>query len=191
MANSAGFGHKVTATVVRKADRVDDPKFWGVFKVQCYSPSGELRWQQDAHNAVVNQGLNSILNVYFHTTAKLTNFYLGLANTGLSAGAAASDTLASHAGWTELTATYSEGTRPQWSPGAASGQAVVNSTPVDFTIVGSATVGGIFVVGGTAGGENTKGGTTGTLWATAPFSPEQSVNNGDILRVVYQVNAAP
>lgn len=185
-----GFGQKVTASVVRKGGPVHTPKFWGAFNVKCYSHDGTLRWERVINNAVVNQGLNSILDVYFGATSKLTNFYLGLADTGLSGQTLATDTLSSKA-WTELSATYSEATRPQWTPGAASGQAVVNGTPVDFTIVSSATVGGIFVVGGNAGGEDTKGGTTGTLWATAPFSPEQSVNNGDILRVVYQVNAAP
>jgi len=132
-------------------------------------------------NGITTTGINNLFNVYFGATSKASAWYLGLiASSGYSALAAA-DTISSHTGWTEETSNYSQSTRPQWTPASASGGSVSNSSSVDFTITGSVTVKGIFVVN-----ENTKGGTTGTLWATALFtSGDQALVNGQTLKVTY------
>jgi hypothetical protein len=96
---------------------------------------------------------------------------------------AASDTMGSHAGWTEFTS-YSQANRVAWGPGAAGSQSITNGTPATFDITGSGTVKGIFVAN-----QNTKGGTTGTLWATALFPSDVPVVNTDQLKVTYTVNA--
>ena len=132
-------------------------------------------------NGITTAGINNLFNVYFGATSKASAWYLGLiASSGYSALAAA-DTMSSHAGWTEETSNYSQTTRPTWTPASASGGSVSNSSSVDFTITGSVTVKGIFVVN-----ESTKGGTTGTLWATALFtSGDQALVNGQTLKVTY------
>lgn len=132
-------------------------------------------------NGITTAGINNLFNVYFGATSKAAAWYMGLiASSGYSALAAA-DTMSSHAGWTEETSNYSQATRPQWTPASASGGSVSNSTSVDFTITGSVTAKGVFVVN-----ENTKGGTTGTLWATALFtSGDQALVNGQTLKVTY------
>lgn len=132
-------------------------------------------------NGITTAGINNLFNVYFGATSKASAWYLGLiASSGYSALSAA-DTISSHAGWTEETSNYSQTNRPTWTPASASGGSVSNSSSVDFTITGSVTVKGVFVVN-----ENTKGGTTGTLWATALFtSGDQALVNGQTLKVTY------
>lgn len=137
-------------------------------------------------NGITTAGINNLFNVYFGATSKASAWYLGLiASSGYSALSAA-DTISSHAGWTEETSNYSQTNRPTWTPASASGGSVSNSSSVDFTITGSVTVKGIFVVN-----ENTKGGTTGTLWATALFtSGDQALVNGQTLKVTYICNGS-
>ena len=100
-------------------------------------------------------------------------------------------------GWTEFTDytdaanSNSASTRPEWTEGAASGQAVTNGTPVVFDITGSGTVKGLFLVGGIANAQN-KGNheAGGVLWATALFTTgDVVVNADDQLKVTYTVSA--
>jgi len=152
----------------------------GKFVVECYDKDGRLKWKDEAVNAVVDEGLNHILDVEFHATSQVTTWYIGLIT---GAGTlAAGDTLASHAGWTEGTS-YS-GTRKEWTEGAASGKSMTNSTPVDFSITGTMTVKGAFLCSVTSG-------TSGTLFCTALFSGgDQGVANGDTLRITYTITAS-
>jgi hypothetical protein len=93
--------------------------------------------------------------------------------------------MASHAGWTEVTA-YSQATRPQAVFAAATTadpSVITNSASVAvFSINGTTTVGGAFLTS-----NNTKGGTTGILFSASDFtSPgDRAVVNGDTLNVTY------
>jgi len=143
---------------------------------------GQVLSQFTIPNGIVDVGLNSILEIYFHSGTQITTWYLGLIdNSGFSALAAA-DTMASHAGWTESTA-YSNANRPTWTAGTAASRSITNSSTVDFTINATATIKGIFVTS-----NNTKGGTSGTLWATAAFASTVAVSNGDTLKITYTVS---
>jgi hypothetical protein len=98
---------------------------------------------------------------------------------------AAGDTMASHAGWTEITA-YSQGTRPAFTPGTVSGQSVSNSGSVAaFSINGTATVAGAFLPT-----DNTKGGTSGTLFSGVDFTTSRGVADGDTINVTYTFTSA-
>lgn len=156
----------------------------GIFHVECYDSDGNFRWADDAKNAVVTVGLNSLLDVYLRNQTQIASWYLGLVdNSGFTAYAAA-DTMSSHTGWTESVA-YSNANRVTWSPAAAASASISNTSTSDFTINGTATVKGIFLTS-----SNTKSGTTGTLFATASFTGgNQTVNSGDTLKVTYTVNA--
>jgi hypothetical protein len=157
----------------------------GRFRVEHTDKDGKLKGIYEFNNDIVNVGKNDILGVYFSGASQTgsSSWVIGLiSNSGYSA-LAAGDTMASHAGWTEFTS-YSQSTRVAWGPGSASSQSVTNASPATFDISGSGTVKGIFVVN-----QNTKGGTTGTLWATALFSADVPVTNGDQLKVTYTVNA--
>jgi hypothetical protein len=139
------------------------------------------------YNDIVNVGKNDIFNVYFHsgTQTATGNWFIGLiSNTGYS-GLAATDTMGSHAGWTELT-TFTQATRVAWTPGAAASQSITNPTPNQFDINATGTVKGVFVVN-----DSTKGGNTGTLWATALYPADVPVNTGLMALLSSNVKNAP
>lgn len=160
----------------------------GFFVVECIGPDGQRKWIDAAKNGVTNAGIASLLNVYFGAATQITTWYIGLIDNAGFTGLNAADTMASHAGWSEVgSGNTSNSTRPQWSPGAASGGSVVNGTTVNYSMInGSAlTVYGVFLVS-----DSTKAGTTGTLFSTAAFSTgNQPVNNGDTLKITYTVSA--
>mgnify|MGYP000971903817 CR=1 FL=1 len=137
-------------------------------------------------NGITTAGINNLFNVYFGATSKAAAWYMGLIGSSGYSALAAADTMSSHGGWTEEHTNYSQATRPQWTPASASGGSVSNSSSVDFTITGSVTVKGIFLVD-----NSTKNGSTGTLWATALFtSGDQALVNGQTLKVTYICNGA-
>lgn len=160
-------------------------KAGGVFTVQCHDKDGNLKWQAEKHNLVVNVGLKDMNDKYFTGSSYTAAWYIGLYGAGASNTPAASDTMSSHAGWTEVTA-YSQATRPAATFAAATTadpSVITNSaSPATFSINGTTTVGGAFLTS-----NNTKGGTTGILFSASDFqSPgDRSVVNGDTLTVTY------
>lgn len=157
-------------------------QFENPVKVQCFDKDGNLKWEEEVFNGIVDEGIEYLLDAGFNGGTQDTTHYIGLVdNSGFSAFDNA-DTMASHAGWSESTA-YDEATRVAWNPDAAASRAVTNSTTADFTMNATATIKGIFV-----SSNSTKGGTTGTLWATAAFSSNASVVSSDVLKVTYTVS---
>ena len=160
-------------------------KAGGVFTVQCFDKDGNLKWTEENHNLVVNIGLQDMNTKYFSGSSYTAAWYIGLYGAGASNTPAASDTMSSHAGWTEVTA-YSQSTRPACSFGTATTadpSVITNSgSPATFSINGTTTVGGAFLTS-----DNTKSGTTGILFSASDFqSPgDRSVVNGDTLTVTY------
>ena len=161
-------------------------KAGGVFTVQCFDKDGQLKWQAQEHNLVVNVGLKDMNEKYFSGSGYTAAWYLGLYGAAASNNPAAGDTMASHAGWTEVTA-YSQATRPQAIFGTATtaDPSVISNTAsvAVFSVNGTATVGGAFLTS-----DNTKGGTTGTLFSAGDFQApgDRSVVSGDTLNVTYQ-----
>lgn len=137
----------------------------------------ELLFEDGFENTVVNAGLDDVLEVYFKGSGFTAANYVGL--TDGTPTVAAADTFASHAGWTEVTA-YSEAVRQTFTAGTVSSQSVDNSaSKAEFSINGSATVGGACV-----GDNNTKGGSTGTLYSAGAFTGgDKSLGSGDTLSV--------
>ena len=155
-------------------------KLKGKFRFECFDKDGKLKWAKEADNAATNEGLDKVLDVFFHGVTLVSPWYIGLI-TGTGTLNAA-DTLASHAGWTE--GTDYTGNRLEWTEGAASSQSITNGTAVDFPITGTMTVKGAFLSSAATG-------TTGTLFCTAAFTGgDQVVGNGDTLKVTYTVTAA-
>jgi len=162
----------------------------GVYKVQCHDKDGNLKWEAEAPNLVVNVGLQDMNAKYFTGSAYTAAWYLGLYGSGATNSPAAGDTMSSHAGWTEVTA-YSQATRPACTfgtPTTANPSVATNSaSPATFSINGTTTVGGAFLTS-----NNTKGGTTGTLYSAADFSApgDRSVVSADTLSVTYTLSLA-
>ena len=121
----------------------------------------------------------------FNDAAAIANnsWYIGLINLTSFSAIAAADTMASHAGWVELTA-YTQSNRVAWGSVTSTAQSVTNSTPATFDMNATNTVKGIFVCS-----NNTKGGTSGTIWSASQFSSDVPVVNGDQLKITYTCNA--
>ena len=157
-------------------------KATGQYFVECFDKDGNLKWRDETKNLVVNVGLQYMAGVALTSTTQITSWYIGLYGAAASNDPAATDTLALHGGWTEITP-YS-GTRP-----AATFTAATNANPsvvtnsaskASFSINATATVGGAFLCSAASG-------TSGTLFSAADFqSPgDRSVVSGDVLTVTY------
>jgi hypothetical protein len=166
----------------------------GHFKVQCFDKDGNLKWEDDNHNLVVNEGLQYMCGTALTSVAQITTWYIGLYGALATNNPAATDTMASHAGWTEVTP-YSNANRPTCSfatatlpTGTGNPSIATNSASVAvFNINATQTVGGAFLVS-----NNTKGGSTGTLFSAADFSSpgDRAVSSGDTLNVTYTLSLA-
>lgn len=174
----------VSAGLVAKTGFGDMPRAGGVFHVQCFDKDGNLKWEDSMHNLVVNEGLQDMNTKYFTGSSYTAGFYMGLI-VGPASGTsyAATDTLASHAGWTEYT-DYS-GSRKAITFGSATSAdpSVINNSgsPSSFSISGAGgTVAGAFIC-------TVSSGTSGILFSEADFqSPgDRVVVNGDTLNVTY------
>jgi hypothetical protein len=162
----------------------------GVYHMQCFDKDGNLKWEAECPNLVVNAGLQDMNNKYFLGSAYTATWYIGLYGSGATNSPAAGDTMSSHAGWTEVVP-YSQATRPACTfatPTTANPSVATNSaSPAVYSINATATVGGAFLVS-----DNTKGGSTGTLYSASDFtSPgDRSVVSGDTLNVTYTLSLA-
>lgn len=174
-----------TASVVSGGDALGKAMAGGVFTVQCHDAEGNLKWEASKQNLVVNVGLQDMNTKYFLGSSYTATWYLGLYGAAASNSPAAGDTMASHAGWTEVTA-YSQATRPACTFGTATTadpSVITNSlSAAAFSINGTTTVGGAFLTS-----DNTKGGTTGVLFSAADFAApgDRSVVSGDTISVTY------
>jgi hypothetical protein len=165
---------------------IEKVKAGGVFTVQCFDSEGNLKWSEEKHNLVVNEGLQYMNDKFFKGSSYTAAWYFGLYGAAASNDPAAGDTMASHAGWTEVTA-YSESTRPAatfGTPTTADPSVISNSASVAvFSINGTTTVGGAFLTT-----DNTKGGTTGVLFSASDFQApgDRAVVSGDVINLTYQ-----
>jgi hypothetical protein len=153
-----------------------------VFTVTCHDAEGNLKWEDDFHNLVPVQGLQYMNASFFTAVGYTTALYFGLI-TGPGSGTSYlfSDTLASHAGWTESSVvgsrkaiTFSTPTTPVTNlPSVTTGTAAV------FTVASATTIAGAFVT-------NASTGTSGVLFAEGDFTGgDKSVTTGDTLSVTY------
>lgn len=180
------MGETVQAGVAKSTQEQERLAFGGIFKVECFGPNGEKKWEDTFHNLVVNEGLQDLNNKYFKATGYTATWYLGLI-TGPGSGTTynAGDTLTSHAGWTEDT-NYS-GSRKSvtfGTPTLADPSVIDNSaSPAVFNINNTTTVAGAFLT-------TVSSGTSGILFSEGDFTGgDKIVANGDTLNVTYTFSA--
>ena len=174
---------QVSASLVTRPGLGETVGAGGVYTVECVGSDGQIKWADTFHNLVMNGGLANMNGAYFAGTAQTTTWYLGLV-TGPGSGTtfAATDTLASHAGWTENTA-YT-GNRKSVTFGSATTanpSVITNSaSPSSFVMTGTATIAGAFL-------SSVATGTSGILFSEGDFTGgDKSVASGDTLNVTYQ-----
>lgn len=169
---------KVDVKIERRPKPEQKIQLEGHFTVEHFR-EGKKIGEYHLQNGITDIGQNTLLDIMFETTAKISNWYIGLIQDGGYTGLSDSDTMSSHSGWTEFTG-YDESNRVLWDTDAATGGAISNSTTVDFSINTGDTLKGVFCVS-----DNTKSGTSGILWATALFTSDIPVLNGDTLKITY------
>lgn len=182
--NQAVSNDKINATFVAHNGLTSRMAAGGVYTVQCFDKDGKLKWEDKSHNLVVNEGLKDMNDKYFAGSGYTAAWYIGLI-TGPSSGTtlSATDTLASHAGWTEFTnyagsrkvATFAAAT-------LADPSVVTNSaSPASFSISGAGgVVAGAFLT-------SVNSGTSGILFSESDFQApgDRTVVSGDTLNITY------
>lgn len=182
-------GEVLGASFVARTGLIEAPRAGGVFHVQCLDKDGNLKWEENMHNLVVNTGLQEMNTQFFTGSNYTAALFLGLIEgPGGSNTYAAADTLASHVGWDEF-ANYS-GSRKAVSFGTATTadpSVIDNSgTPNSFAISGAGgVVAGAFLT-------DVASGTTGVLFSEANFQApgDRTVVSGDTLNVTYTFSLA-
>lgn len=183
--NQAISNDNIGAAITRTVGAVDKVAAGGVFTVTCIGVDGQIKWEENLKNLVVNVGLKDMNDKYFTGAAYTATWFLGLYGAAASNDPAAGDTAASHAGWTEVVP-YSNATRPAATFAAATTadpSVITNSaSPASFSIDDTATIGGAFLIS-----DNTKSGSTGVLFSASDFAApgDRSVASGDTLNVTY------
>lgn len=156
----------------------------GVYRVECVGADGKVKWAEEAHNLVVNEGLQNMVAAYLDAAAQTTTWYVGLI-TGPGSGTtiAAGDTLATHGGWTEFTNYTGNRKTATFGTATTADPSVIDNSasPASFAISGAGgTVAGAFLC-------SVASGTSGILFSASDFqSPgDRVVVSGDTLNVTY------
>ena len=160
----------------------------GVYTATCVGADGQVKWTDTFHNLVVNEGLQDMNGKYFKGSGYTAAWFLGLVDGASTPTYAAGNTLATHAGWTELVPGVAyTGNRPAVtfnaaSPTLADTSVVSNSVaPSSFAML----VNGTVVAGALLC--TVASGTSGILFSVGSFTGgNKSVDSGDALNVTYQ-----
>lgn len=162
---------------------MDGAKGGGRFVLDCVDKFGKDKWKLDIHNLYVNEGIQHTLDELFAGGTQVNPWYVGLM--AATPTVAAADTMASHAGWTEFT-TYSEAVRQTYTDVRTVNSVDNDAAKAVFSINGSGTVGGAFLVS-----VNTKGGSTGVLLCgVAATEGNRAVVSSDTINAKYTFSLA-
>ena len=171
----------VTATLITNPNSGESASAGGVYWVTCTGPDGQVKWADVFHNLVVNEGLRDMNSKFFSSVGYTSTLYLGLVSGATSPTYAATDTLSSHAGWTESTAyAGSRKTATFGTPTLADPSVISNSaSPSAFSMNATATIAGAFLCTSTD--------SSGILFSAGSFTGgNKAVASGDTLNVTYQ-----
>jgi hypothetical protein len=193
-----GFGDSATATLQTNAVGAESMGIEGVYHVECRDAQGNLKWTEEFPNLVNAIGKELMLDTLLKGSSySVTGPFLGLID-GAGSTFAASDTMASHSGWTEFanytvggsavrgTAVFASATSTGSTPSNVTTSA---ATAITYTITGGGgTVGGCFLVLG-SGASSTINNTGGTLYSAGNFTTAKVTTAGDTVSVTYSTTA--
>jgi len=196
----ASCGDQAEITLQASAINNETVGIEGHYHVECRDANGNLKWSEDFDNQVVQVGKIFMLQQTLLTSpVALVGPYLGLVS-GSGNTFSPTDTMTSHAGWTEFTAyTVSSSavrgtavfSTPTGNNNTTPGSNVVTAaaSAITYTITGSGgTIGGCFLVTGT-GASNSLGNTGGTLYSAGAFGTAKTTTAGDTVSVTYSTTA--
>jgi hypothetical protein len=194
-----GFGDQATMILNAGAQSNETVGIEGFYEVKCHDKDGNLKWEDSFPNLVNAVGKQLMLDTLLVTASGYTRVgpFLGLIS-GASPTFAASDTMTSHAGWTEFIAYTVGGSAVRgtasFSASTSSGTTPSNVTTcaaaaITYTITGAGgTVGGCFLVTG-SGAVSTQSSTAGTLYSAGAFAVAKITTAGDTVTVTYSTTA--
>jgi hypothetical protein len=187
------FSDGATAALVTASDVAERVGLTGTYEVECYGPDGALRWRERIDNLVVTVGKNYILESGLQAAALTTvGPFMGLISSVGYTAIDPTDTMASHAGWTEAGATnaptYTAPRKTALFSAAAAGVKALSSA-LSFAITSSGTIKGVFITTGT-GATSAIGATGGTLLSAALLAGgDKVVGSGDTVNVSWSLAA--
>ena len=172
----------------------------GHYTVTCRDKDGNLKWEEQFPNQVVQIGKQLMLDTLLRGSSySVVGPFLGLVS-GSGNTFSPTDTMTSHAGWTEFT-NYTVGgsavrgtavfAASTGNNNTTAGSNVVTSsaTAITYTITSTGgTVGGCFIVTGT-GAVSTQSSTAGTLYSAGAFAVAKITTAGDTVAVTYSTTA--
>jgi hypothetical protein len=182
-----------SVSLVRGAGVEDSSNAEGYYIVTCLDNKGNIKWKEEIHNVVCTEGKNAALTHFLKGSSYTSAVRVGLiGNTTYSAPAAgnvasAINTSGSANSWNEATSSICA-TRGTPTFGTASAGALAFSSALSFSIIGTDTINGIFVLIKSAAGvdpTSTVANTSGAILSAGAFSSAKAVSNGDILNVSY------
>jgi len=139
------------------------------------------------HNIVTDEGLNRILDVFFHQTTVTATWYCGLVE---------SNTAADHAMtydvpvFTESTS-YDEAARVAYNEAAATSSHITTNSAnkAVFTINDTKTMYGAFLASVSTKGDHTAG-ADNVLFCYSLFAQSRAVGDDDVINLTYAITAA-
>ena len=187
-ASRANFIERATNVVRKRRKTRDNARIKGVVRTRCLRgpDRSEVVWEDVSQNIIVNQGLDYLIDVAIGNDTQIATWWCGIIYD--TPTVSATGTMASHAGWTEVTV-YSAAARPEFKDldnGVGSRDNNSTTSVAAYTLESSITVGGVILVS-----TNTKGGTLGTLFSGVAFSGgNRAVQTDDRLEVTYTLTVA-
>jgi len=193
-----GFGDNATATLQANVTIPEGMGVEGFYKVVCRDAAGKLKWEDEFPNLVVAVGKQLMLDTLLRGSAyTVVGPFLGLTKVSLTPAATDTMTTLVTTNVAELT-TYTVGGNAvrgtaSFAASTSSGATPSNvttstATAITYTMTGSATVYGCFLVTG-SGAVSTLSSTAGTLYSEGNFSTSKTVTSGDTVTVTYSTTA--
>jgi len=153
----------------------------GIYTTECFGRDGELKWKDQNKNQLTNEGLQYMLDRILNTGSTIDPWYVGI-YTGIVGSIA--DLIGTDIGGDLTEFTNYTGSRAEYVALRTS-QTISNVlAKAEFAILGSATILGSFLASDNSGAASL------LLSVGAYSSGSRLVNNGDTLRVTYELTAA-
>jgi hypothetical protein len=197
---TGGYGDSAIATLNTGATANELLGIEGFYRVECRDKDGNLKWEESFPNLVNEVGKELMFNTLLRTTSTYTTVgpFLGLISGASPTFGTGTDTMTSHAGWTEFvnytvggsavrgTATFGAATSTGSTP---TNVTTCTAAAITYTITGAGgTVGGCFLVTG-SGASATQSNTGGVLYSAGAFAVAKITTVGDTVAVTYSTTA--
>jgi hypothetical protein len=170
----------VNGELTMNCKKEDNLIMTGIYTVECLGPDGAFKWKDQSKNQLTNEGLQYMLDRILNTGSTIDPWYVGL-YTGIVGSI--SDLIGTDIGGDLTEFMNYTGSRPAYSA-LRTDQTISNVlTKAEFAILGSATILGSFLASDNSGPASV------LLSVGAYSSGSRLVNNGDTLRVTYELSA--